>query len=73
MTKKSISNTAGWLGYREIMQIVYFTEYTEKGTFPILSVVLEFPLHKADSIFRNQSQIMHVLIFYFIHISLVTE
>ena len=55
------------------MQIVYFTEYTEKGTFPILSVVLEFPLHKADSIFRNQSQIMHVLIFYFIHISLVTE
>ena len=34
--KKSISNTAGWLGYQEIMQIVYFTEYTEKGTFPIL-------------------------------------
>lgn len=53
--------------------MVYFTEYTEKGTFPILSVVLEFPLHKADSIFKNQSQIMRVLVFYFIHISLVTE
>lgn len=55
------------------MQIVYFTEYSEKGTFPILSVVLEFPLHKADSVFRNQSQIMCVLVFCFIHVSLVTE